>query len=275
MTQRGAVCKVRGSALEPWGMPLARGFRLVEELVSQRASTCTASDTPPQRAKREWSVRHEEVAVEALSRNEDVVMIYNFQLNETGGTTMPSPLPGPDWAREWLGEHCFTRVVRLRAGRLDLDDDSLAHVAQLRQLRLLHNDLWSAGPILVWPEWSYPNKPAVAGDDPITDAGLAHLSDLTHLESLVLVGTVVADDGLRHLTGLQRLRRLKISSPHITDRGIAHLRKLGNLSQLCLVGTSISEAGVVELRSGLPNCKIVGPAGLQEHEKDRCGIHMR
>ncbi len=221
--------------------------------------------------------RREEAAVEALSQNECVLMNYDFQLDDNGGITLPSPLPGPAWAREWLGEHCFTRVVWLRAGRSSLDDDALAHVAQFRQLRTLCNDVWGTGLIsgtaMVQPYWSYPSRPAGAGDDPITDAGLAHLSELIRLESLVLVGTIVTDDGLRHLERLQRLERLKISSPHITDRGIARLRKLRNLSKLCLVGTSITEAGVVKLQSGLPNCEIVGSAGAPERE--RLGIYAR
>ena len=115
----------------------------------------------------------------------------------------------------------------------------------------------------------------VQGDDPITDAGLAHLSGLARLESLVLVGTVVTDDGVGYLAGLQRLKRLKISSPHITDRGVPQLCQLKGLSKLCLVGTSISDDGVARLRSELPNCQVIGPAGLQEHEKSRLGIHVR
>ncbi len=217
--------------------------------------------------------RREKAAVEALSQKGYVGIMYDYQVDPSGKwVTNPSP-PGSDWARDWIGEHCFTRVVRLSRFRSDLDDDALAHVAQFRQIRSLRNDVMMVSAAEVHSLWISSANYIDSGY--VTDTGIAHLKRLARLEALVLVGTTVTNDGLRELTGLQRLKRLKISSPNITDEGIPHFLRLRNLEALCVSGTSISEAGVSELRRGLPNCQIVGPADVPdpEEEEQQLGIY--
>ena len=43
----------------------------------------------------------------------------------------------------------------------------------------------------------------------ITDAGLAHLKDVTSLRELNLIGTKITDAGVAHLKGLTKLQQLK------------------------------------------------------------------
>jgi hypothetical protein len=208
--------------------------------------------------------RREKAALEGLQDKGYVRVHYDYQWDANGKrVTNPSP-PGPEWARQCMGEHCFTRVVRMSTTYYHLDDEGLSHVAQFGHLRMLYNDVGMVSAGEFRSMWSSPNNYAEedggAVPNPITDTGVAHLRRLNRLRTLILVGTVVTDDGLRHITGLSRLKTLKISSPNITDEGIPHLLRLKKLEDLCISGTSISEAGVAELRRGLPNCEIVGSA---------------
>ncbi len=221
--------------------------------------------------------RREKAAVEALRQKGYVGIHYDYQVDSNGKRVTNASPPGPGWAHKFLGEHCFTRVVRMSSTYYDLDDEALAHAAQFRCLRILYNNVGMVSVAEFRMSWSSPENYAASGSvpDPVTDEGLARLRHLTRLETLILVGTKVTDDGLQHVTRLRRLTRLKISSPNITDQGIPHLLKLKNLKELCVSGTSISEAGVAELRRRLPNCAIVGPADVPEPEEEeqRLGIY--
>lgn len=207
--------------------------------------------------------RREKAAVEALRQSGYVTFDCDFQWDANGEFARTAKPPGPEWAREWLGRHCFMRVVGVTTTYGEFDDDALAPVAQFRQLRRFANDVEMVLSHLEGRgDWSTPCNYAMrdAGKyRPISDAGLTHLSRLAHLESLVLIGTEVTDEGLRQLTGLQRLKRLKISSPNITDEGVPLFLKLEGLEDLCISGTSVSGTGIAELRRGLPNCTVVGP----------------
>src|SRR5262249_16382505 len=77
----------------------------------------------------------------------------------------------------------------------------------------------------------------------ITDAGLAHLKDLTDLESLDLMGQDITDAGLEHVKGMKNLRELNLSGPGITDAGLEHLKGLDRLERLHLYGTQTTPAG--------------------------------
>lgn len=83
------------------------------------------------------------------------------------------------------------------------------------------------------------NQPPFA-DTEITNRGLAHLSQLTDLDELLIHGSRITDEGLEHLRGLTKLK------------------------QLWLVKTGVSQAGVQRLRAALPNCEIT----MMEREDD-------
>jgi hypothetical protein len=94
-------------------------------------------------------------------------------------------------------------------------------------------------------------------DTQVTDAGLAHLTGLKGLQRLHLTGTKVTDAGLAHLTNLKRLTHLYLCDTGVTDAGLAHLKRLTGLQRLDLIGTKVTEAGVADLRKALPKVKIV------------------
>ena len=93
-------------------------------------------------------------------------------------------------------------------------------------------------------------------DTEVSDAGLAHLSNLTNLTELDLSRTQVSDAGLAHLSGLTNLTRLKLSDTELSDAGLAHLSGLTNLTALYLP-SSITDTGLSHL-STLTNLKYLG-----------------
>jgi hypothetical protein len=90
----------------------------------------------------------------------------------------------------------------------------------------------------------------------VTDAGLAHLKGLTHLQVLVLDSTEVTDAGLEHLEGMTELRTLHLFNTKVTDAGLAHLKGLNQLQDLLLDRRKVTDAGVMTLQQELPKCHI-------------------
>lgn len=77
----------------------------------------------------------------------------------------------------------------------------MAHLAKLKNLR-----------------WSHLNE------TPITDAGLAHLANMTSLEQLDLPFRIT-DAGLPHLAGLANLEDVWIDGEQITEEAAAKLKR--------------------------------------------------
>jgi serine/threonine protein kinase len=122
----------------------------------------------------------------------------------------------------------------------------------------------------------------------VTDAGLAHLKDLTSLNSLWLHNTTVTDAGLAPLADLTKLTQLTLSNTRVTDAGLGHLKKLQSLTLLGLGGPAVTDAGlgsfkdrkgltllnvrktqvtakgVAEFHAAVPGCKIEHDGGVVE-----------
>ena len=87
----------------------------------------------------------------------------------------------------------------------------------------------------------------VLAGEPLTDAGLEHLADLTYLQSLHLCSWQVTDAGLAHLSGLVSLRHLSLSFTQITGEGLAHLFRLVSLQSLDLSSTKVGDAALAHV----------------------------
>ena len=106
----------------------------------------------------------------------------------------------------------------------------------------------------------------------ITDRGLAHLKGLINLRHFAVISEDITDAGLGHLEGLVNLEHLQLSGADITDDGLVHLKTLKNLVHLDLDSTLISDAGLVHLaKDKLPNLERllvrateVTPAGVEQ-----------
>ena len=80
----------------------------------------------------------------------------------------------------------------------------------------------------------------------ITDAGFAHIGKLANLTTLRMEGcATVTDAGIAHLAALTNLTSLDLSDTGITDAGLAHLAPLTNLTRLDLSDTGITDAALL------------------------------
>lgn len=119
------------------------------------------------------------------------------------------------------------KSVRLiRFSKAIVTDEKLAHVRHFSKLDYL---------AVVCPK--------------VTDAGVAHISGLTNLDTLVLSGTQVSDRGLAHLRKLSKLEHLYLANTKITDAGLEHLAGLTSLKTLDLTQTRVTGAGLGRLKS--------------------------
>lgn len=106
----------------------------------------------------------------------------------------------------------------------------------------------------------------------LTDAELAPLADLRHVETLALVRCLnLTDDGLTILRKLPELRSLDLTMtrPHpsfapsrLTDGVLDHLAGLDRLEDLSLVDVAITDAGLSRFPA-LPNLRFLDLSGTR------------
>jgi internalin A len=86
---------------------------------------------------------------------------------------------------------------------------------------------------------------SLAGQEKITDAGMANLGSVKNLSHLCLNGTNVTDAGLKTLANLQSLFSLDLSFSKLTNVGV--IADLKNLLALNLNGTRVAGSGLREI----------------------------
>jgi hypothetical protein len=110
-------------------------------------------------------------------------------------------------------------------------------------------------------EWTKLRQLFLNGCPQVTDAGLAELTVLPDLESLVLIeeggGMKIGDAGLAQVGKMQSLKKLMlVNMPNMTDAGFAELHKLQRLEVMVLRNCGVTEAGLRQLHAALLNCRI-------------------
>jgi hypothetical protein len=90
----------------------------------------------------------------------------------------------------------------------------------------------------------------------VTDASLVHLKRLTKLTELHLVDTAVTDAGMIRLSEFTELRNLSLQGTKVTDAGMLYVRNLPNLEVLHIERTAVTNEGVRFVRFALPDCRI-------------------
>jgi Leucine-rich repeat (LRR) protein len=132
-------------------------------------------------------------------------------------------------------------------------DEGLKHLAGLKQLRSL---------------WVGMNK------QPITDAGVRHLTALTSLQGLDLQGAHLTDAAVAALKDLKQLRSLYLcgaaGGSQITDASIEPLLGMTKLQDLGIQNTRLTEQGVKRLLT-LPELKTLNAStsAISEDLQDR------
>jgi hypothetical protein len=139
-------------------------------------------------------------AVAAIANNGGFVL-YDWQVKDGHFNSAPVPR-WKGWLIDHLGPDYFGRVVHVSYPEF-VSATSTAH-----------------GTIFVG---------TTAGltsyfDLPVSNAELAHLDDLTYLESLFLNGSPITDAGLIHLKKLDNLKELWLEKTQVTDEGVRELQ---------------------------------------------------
>ncbi|XP_076026524.1 uncharacterized protein LOC143016205 [Genypterus blacodes] len=102
------------------------------------------------------------------------------------------------------------------------------------------------------------------GRNTVRDAGMSHLSYLSHLVELDLTDYInITDQGIGELSVMIRLKKLSLSNTQVTDAGLLPLRDLQELQELCLDHTSVTSQGVPALITCLPNLQVLGLASTK------------
>lgn len=94
------------------------------------------------------------------------------------------------------------------------------------------------------------------GRSKVTDAGLATIASMTHLERLHLENTAVTDAGLARLATLPQLEYLNLYGTKVTDAGIAKLAANKQLKKLFVWQTAVTAAGAKKLEEAVPGLVV-------------------
>jgi Leucine Rich repeat len=198
---------------------------------------------------------------------------YDYEVANAG----PTPPPGADWLRKFLGENFFSEVDSVLWGESNwsppakhgnLTDAELEHVGKLTELHrlmLLGDDVNVTDAGLVNLKGLTRLQELHLAAPNVTDAGLENLQGLTQLETLVVMNARVTDAGLKNLQRLTKLQSLSLDGTNVTDAGLVHLKGLTKLQRLYLYNTNVTDAGLVHLKGltklqyvGLSNTKVIG-----------------
>jgi len=91
----------------------------------------------------------------------------------------------------------------------------------------------------------------------ITDFGVSHLKDLTHMERLSIHSAHLTDASLSYLTNMTKLYDLNITG-NFTDNGLRHLEGLKGLQYVRITSSeNISPTALKQLQNSLPNIYIL------------------
>ena len=114
------------------------------------------------------------------------------------------------------------KLQTLNVSRTNVHDQGLNTIARLASLKSLG---------LEGPPWGPP-------DNRLTDAGLAALTRLKHLEWLSLAHTGVGDPCIEHLGRLKSLTALQLQDTEVSPRGLLRLKRLLPKAQILPVPPS-------------------------------------
>lgn len=118
-----------------------------------------------------------------------------------------------------------------------------------------------------------PVAPAVQwldlGGTSVTDAGLAAVAPMRHLERLHLDGLPVTDAGLARISSLRRLEYLNLRGTSVTDRGLASLQGMPKLRSLYVWQTAVTPAAVKALGDSIVDKRRAARLRAERAELDR------
>jgi hypothetical protein len=187
-------------------------------------------------------------------------VVYNWGDPTKHPGSVPAGPPYPRWAVDAFGADFFSNVIQVNylggAGRFG--DEQMASVGRLSHLELVWiegSNVTDAG-LAQLRDLTHLNRLGLYRNKAITDGGLVHLRGFKNLEALNLVETGVEGPGLAQLARLSRLNDLQITSVAPTDKNMAALSHMKSLKALVLSGERLSDAGLAPL-AGLTNLETL------------------
>lgn len=175
-------------------------------------------------------VQHD--AVQAIEKAGGEVA-YDYQTRKRPPYRADAP-SGPKWLVRLLGVDYFADVTRV-VFNSPQPEEILAQVGRLRHLKRLDAD-----------------------EIRITDAGLAHLSGLKELRTLICTGSPgLTDAGLAHLSGMVQLKNLWLTGDScIEGPGLAHLAGFDQLESVVLDTSTHTDLGSLTGHSRLRHLRF-------------------
>ena len=126
-------------------------------------------------------------------------------------------------------------------------DDDLASVAELNRLRKLKLDHTTISDAGLAHLTNMQNLEALVLPRTITDRGLAHLAKLTGLKRLAVLGPGITGKGLRAVRGMVLLTELSLDGTRVDDEGFTHVARLERLERLSCRRTQVTDSGLVHI----------------------------
>jgi internalin A len=210
------------------------------------------------------SARVQRLAVAALEEA-GASVVYNWGDPSRPPGSGPTEPPYPRWAVDALGPDFFGHVVQVNyKGDRRFGDEQMTALGRLPRL----DSVWIEGSAVTdaglahLRDLTRLNCLGLCWNKGITDGGLVHLRGLENLEDLSLLYTGIEGRGLAQLARLSRLDVLQITSVAPTDKNMAALSRMKSLKTLSLSGERLSDAGLAPL-AGLANLESLQFGGAQ------------
>jgi hypothetical protein len=173
------------------------------------------------------------------------------------GYSYQVPPPGLPLVRAIFGAGFFQHADQVILDHKPLKADDVSLVERLPTI----SDLWLDGCGIGDESMVYLSNLRhldflLLRDNQITDLGLPQLENLTALETLDLTNNRITNDGLAYLAKLTNLKALWLDGTDISDDGLKHLAPLKALTLLSVNHTAVTSSGAAKFHAHLPNCRI-------------------
>lgn len=173
-------------------------------------------------------------------------LYFDYQLIEEGAVLRQLESSQPSWIRSTLGAHAFAQVIEVRLDQQPISDEILGKIARICP-KLAHLSLRSAQANCAQLSQIASCKSLTQLDlsgNPISDAAVDFLGELTCLETLCLEDTQIDGDCFDLLVRLPELKNLTLVNSPVTDESLKKLANSPSIELLFLAGSQITDESI-------------------------------
>ncbi len=198
-------------------------------------------------------VRRQEQTVAFLEKNGGQ-FAYDFQVISSSPATgrfiyydSAKPMPGPDWLRDWMGEHYFISPIRLGIHRGKVSTQVVERLADLPSLESLYfrqSDLTEESLRSSLRQLQYLTiESSIHVEENKVVQDYSFLNRFPNLRVLSLQFSAFDDDDTAHLVDAGAMVRLDLGDTAIGDEGLRSM-KLQDVVLLDLARTKVTDVGL-------------------------------